>query len=66
MRYGPFDDILKYDLASRPNHWDRDDVFDTCKYIASSVNAIIPIAMTIPADIAAFPIYLHAFLYPFQ
>ena len=44
MRYGPFDDILKYDLASRPNHWDRDDVFDTCKYIASSVNAIIPIA----------------------
>ena len=44
MRYGPFDDILKYDLASRPNHWDRDDVFDTCNYIASTVNAIIPIA----------------------
>ena len=43
MRYGPFDDILKYDLASRPNHWDRDDVFDTCNYIASTVNAIIPI-----------------------
>lgn len=43
MRYGPFDDNIKYDLKGK-SHWnDKPKMYNYNKYLAEKVNGIIPI-----------------------
>lgn len=43
MKYGPFDDNIKYDLKGKP-HWnDKPKMYKYNKYLAEKVNGIIPI-----------------------
>ncbi len=43
LRYGPFDDIVKYDLNGRAHPYDNSEAYSFNKYLLNSSNGIIPV-----------------------
>lgn len=43
LRYGPYEDYLKYDCKSESHLYETDSWYDINKFVASSVDGIIPI-----------------------